>query len=75
MTHDRPPMGPEYGWQQPATGKGTISEHSDIGVSRGFSRRLRENEHESRIQLISEQSTVPRRDHARRHGIGSPAAI
>ena len=37
-------MGPEYGSQQPATGKGTISEHSDIGVSRGFSRWLREND-------------------------------
>ena len=43
MTDQRGPMGPEYGSQQPPAGQESPSEHSDIGVSRGFARWLREN--------------------------------
>lgn len=43
MTDERVPMGPEYGSQQPPTGQEPPSEHSDIGVSRGFARWLRAN--------------------------------
>lgn len=36
-------MGPAYGSQQPSTGQEPPSEHSDIGVSRGFARWLSAN--------------------------------
>ena len=43
MTDQRVPMGPAYGSQQPPAGQESPSEHTDIGVSRGFSRWLRSN--------------------------------
>jgi uncharacterized protein (TIGR03032 family) len=43
MTDQHVPMGPEYGTQRPPTGQDSQSEHTDIGVSRGFARWLEAN--------------------------------
>lgn len=43
MTDPHGPMGPEYGDKQPPADGASASEHTDIGVSRGFARWLETN--------------------------------